>query len=113
MKRWDQTLWRMHNLERLMLNSARARAKKAGLMFNIDLKDVIIPEFCPYLGVRFETGVGTNLYQRYAPSLDRIDNSKGYVKGNVEVITRQANTMKNSASKEELLEFAYSILDRY
>ena len=38
-----------------------------------------------------------------SPSLDRIDPGKGYVKGNVQVISMQANRMKNDGSIEELL----------
>jgi len=34
--------------------------------------------------------------------LDRIDNNKGYIKDNVWVISRKANTIKNNASLEEL-----------
>jgi hypothetical protein len=37
-----------------------------------------------------------------SPSLDRIDNSKGYVKGNVAVISFRANTLKNNATADEL-----------
>ena len=42
-----------------------------------------------------------------------VDSSKGYIKGNVEVISRKANIMKSDACPEELLEFAYEILERY
>lgn len=37
-----------------------------------------------------------------AASLDRIDNSKGYVRGNVMVISLRANAIKNNATAEEL-----------
>lgn len=37
-----------------------------------------------------------------SPSLDRIDSSKGYVKGNVRVISARANMLKNNATVEEL-----------
>lgn len=40
------------------------------------------------------------------PSLDRWDSSKGYVPGNVFVISYRANTLKNSATYEEILKVA-------
>lgn len=80
--------------------NAKRRAKSKGIEFNIEESDITIPEFCPVLKVKLESGT------RHPPSLDRIDNSKGYIKGNVWVISRKANTMKNDATAEELKEFA-------
>ena len=41
-----------------------------------------------------------------SPSIDRLDNTKGYVKGNVWVISTLANNMKNSAGFKDLHIFA-------
>lgn len=93
--------------ESRMLMAAKQRAKKLGLDFNLTINDIIIPDKCPLLEVPFVAGEKGNY--EYTFSLDRIDPSKGYVKGNIWVITKKANTMKNNATKEELLKFADNI----
>jgi len=37
-----------------------------------------------------------------SPTLDRIDNTKGYTKDNIIIVSFKANTIKNSATIEEL-----------
>jgi hypothetical protein len=85
-----------------MFQAAKRRAKQLGLPFEITRKDVIIPEFCPVLGIPLIVGG-----QRYAtansPSLDRFIPELGYVPGNVMVISHKANTIKSNATAEEVL----------
>ena len=101
--------WRNKNPEKLILIRARGKAKYKGLDFNLELSDIVIPERCPYFGEKLEF---KGRLHNWAPSLDRIDNSKGYIKGNVEVISYLANRMKNDASPELLRRFAKSIINR-
>lgn len=85
---------------KVILNHARQRAKKKGLEFNIDLSDIIIPENCPLLKIPLyvnDKKVGPN-----SPSLDRIDANKGYIKGNIMIISYKANTAKGNLSLLEL-----------
>lgn len=79
---------------------AKQRAKKKGIEFNIEVTDVIIPNVCPALGIPLEITEGKS--GESSPSLDRIDNSKGYIKGNVCVISHKANTIKSNSSVQEL-----------
>ena len=86
--------------ESLLWSSAKARAKKKGLEFTITVEDIILPPHCPILGMEMSRGTLTK--RASSPSLDRIDNSKGYVQGNVQVISLRANRMKNDSTIQEL-----------
>lgn len=98
---------RRQNPLRILLNAARARAKKQNIDFNITKDDLFIPEKCPYLDIPIIIGDG--IAHMNSPSIDRIDNSKGYIKGNVMIISYKANTCKNSLSLEELRLFSNNI----
>jgi hypothetical protein len=94
----------------IMLNRVRNRAKTSGLVFDLVAADITIPEVCPILGIPLKRNVGGGRMQDGSPSLDRIDSQKGYVKGNVWVISALANQMKNDASPEMLRKFAEWVL---
>lgn len=94
-----------------MVSLARARAKKRGIEFTITHEDVVIPRVCPALGIELSFGLGKGEGQSLAQrdgraSLDRVDNSKGYIPGNVVVVSYRANRVKSDASKTELLKIA-------
>lgn len=93
--------WKYVNRERVLFYMAKQRAKKAGLEFSIGLVDIHIPALCPYLGIVLQF----NRAKRHPAnaSIDRIDSSKGYIPGNIEIISWRANHIKNSATLEELV----------
>ena len=91
-----------------MIAQAKRRAINKGLEFSITEDDIIIPDICPILEVPII--IGTKGNYEYSPSLDRIDNTLGYIKGNVQVISKKANSMKNSASYKELKMFCKNVL---
>lgn len=82
-----------------LLASAKARAAKRGLPFDLTVADIQIPATCPVLGIAIT--VETGGVRDGSPSLDRIDNAGGYVAGNVRVISFRANFLKGSMTKEE------------
>ena len=104
--------WRKQNYEKYLLQTCKGRARFHGFEFDLDLSDIVIPIHCPYLGIEITKHQGMGLHDSNA-SLDRIDNTKGYVKGNVEVISNLANKMKRNATKEQLIAFAKNILSKY
>ena len=95
------------------LRTARGNAKKGGLEFSISLTDFPeipnslaehpqIPKECPVFG----TPLYLNGEIDDLPSLDRIDNTRRYVSGNVILVSRRANRLKGDATPEELRKVA-------
>lgn len=111
-REWKSNYSKLNPKKRL-LYSAAARAKREGLPFSITEEDIVIPTHCPYLGLELCITAARGTKRNNVISLDKIIPSLGYVKGNIEVMSQQANTMKSDASKEELLLFAQEILKRY
>ena len=91
-----------------MLYHAKRSAKRNNVPFNLTLDDIIIPEKCPILGIDIvlkEPGTvtnGDNIANYNSPSLDRIIPERGYIRGNVWVISYRANTAKNNLSFDEI-----------
>ena len=83
----------------------RDNARKRAILKDMDFelytfKDLPkIPKKCPYLDIDLVVGCIGGVDN--SPSVDRIDNKKGYVKGNVQIISRKANQIKNNATFEE------------
>lgn len=93
---------------RRMLASAKHRAKKKGLKFDLTYEylSAIAPVNCPVFGVELTWFTIQNKATNWSPSLDRIAPEKGYVMGNVEILSNKANTIKNDLTVEELHKFA-------
>jgi len=86
-----------------LLNAARSRAKKYDLDFDITENDFDMVDVCPLLNIPLFIGEGRKSVKPNSPSMDRIDSTKGYVKGNVWIISYKANTMKSNSTLEEFL----------
>lgn len=78
--------------EKLIWTRAKNRSTSKGIPFNIEIKDIIIPKFCPILGIKLERKF--NKLHSGSPSIDKINNKKGYIKGNIAIISYKANGMK-------------------
>lgn len=78
-----------------LFDGAKSRAASKGLDFNITLEDIVIPKTCPILHVEL-------VYKtEYSPTLDRFDSAQGYIKGNVNVLSKRANMLKNNGTVAE------------
>jgi hypothetical protein len=103
----DWVVWRKEryyrNPERTIWIEARSRANKSQMPFNIEPEDCKIPEFCPVLKIKLSPkGKGT--HQDSTPTLDKVNPLKGYVKGNVNVISWKANRLKSNCDDPEVFE---------
>ena len=101
--------WATDKKLKQMVAGAKQRAKKKGLQFDLKVEDLYpVYDTCPILGIKMVAGIGTVCSS--SPTLDKIDPTLGYVKGNVRVISNKANRMKTDATIEELKLFVTGIM---
>jgi hypothetical protein len=85
------------------ITEAKRRAAKKGLYSDLTTNDVVIPDRCPLLDIPLAFGgYGSGVHTDNTPSLDRIDNTKGYTKDNVQVISWKANKLKADCDLAEV-----------
>jgi len=92
--------WIEENYEWVLFTNARRRAKRINVPFDLESTDIRIPERCPVLGILIKRGTKAN--QDSSPTIDRLVPEKGYVQGNVEVISSLANRIKTNATREQI-----------
>lgn len=97
---YGASMYRKHYVTR-MVERAKKRAKEKGLDFDITVEDIAIPEVCPVLGIPLIIA-DKDCMSPNSPSLDKIHNELGYVKGNIIVVSLRANIIKGDATIEEL-----------
>lgn len=90
---------RLETPTRPLWDRARKRARERGVDFSIARTSIAIPAVCPALGIPIKVGGSRSLN---SPSLDRVLPSRGYVPGNVRVISDQANRLKGDRTLAEL-----------
>jgi hypothetical protein len=105
--------WRVNNIPQKMIEGARLRAKRDGFPFSIDKHDIHIPDNCPVCGCRLEARRGKGGAYDASPSLDKWNPENGYIPGNVWVICCRCNRRKADMSGEELLAFAFKLIDSF
>ena len=92
---------------KLLWSQLKASANKRGIPFELsvtDIDEIGIPITCPVLGMPLY--FHRNKVEDDSISFDRIDSSKGYIIGNVIVISYRANRLKSDATIDELRRIA-------
>lgn len=89
------------------LHAAKSRCKDSDIPFDIEVEDLApFPLYCPVLGIQLDWLADSRSGVDNSPSMDRLDPHKGYVAGNVTIISNRANRIKNDASLEEVIQVA-------
>jgi len=92
----------------------RQNSKAKGVEFSVQLSDLDIPLSCPILGITLDYFAENSKADNY-PTFDRIDNTRGYVSGNVHIVSWRANRIKNDGTAEEhrkIAEYLDSLITR-
>ena len=94
---YERFRYREENRINVLIKDAARRAQRKGLEFDgLACLQGLTPESCPYCKITFDyTRRGMKL-RGPGPSIDRIDNTKGYVEGNVQIICFRCNALKNN-----------------
>lgn len=101
------TVWQAENRKKnpivYSLRNCKNRAARLGVKFDLEIDDIVIPKLCPVLGIPLVWGNGkkSGFHAPNTPSLDRRDPRKGYVRGNVFVMSNRANILKRDGTLDE------------
>lgn len=97
----DRKKYMHQNYVKCALQRIKSRCKKNGIAFDLLVDDIQLPTHCPVLGIELIIGEGRGATDN-SPSFDRIIPERGYVKGNVIVVSNKANRMKNSGTIDDM-----------
>lgn len=86
--------------EMYLYNSAKHNAYRRGTDSSLRPEDIVIPKVCPVFGIPLYRQKGAR--SDNSPSIDRLDNTKGYTKDNIWIISWKANKLKGEGSLQEL-----------
>lgn len=106
------TDWARRNWESYILIQMKRRAKQKGFECSItkdELKALRASGICAATGIRF-IWEGPDKHNPWAPSVDRIDSSKGYTLENCQVVCWIYNWAKGNWHPDVVLEMAKALI---
>ena len=98
-------IYRRNNFEKTILKRLKKRAERKNVPVSVTSEYLkkFVPDdmICPVLGIKME--VGQKISNVNSPSIDRIIPEKGYVPGNIIVVSNKANGIKSNATPDEII----------
>ncbi len=113
----DNISWKGHGeIPKSLYNRINSNAKRRGISMELSLKDLwelFIKQNrkCSLSDLPLDFTYGRNQKHKGTASLDRIDSTKGYVKGNVQWVHKDVNWMKQDYSNDYFLSMCQRICD--
>lgn len=118
---WRQTdrgkkshgVWKLNHPASYLLRKARDRASLKGLEFDLTKEwiEERLPKGCAVTGLPFEYAIGTaKRHNPWSPSVDRIDNDKGYVMSNCRLVVWMYNVAKSAWKDEDVMKMAKALV---
>lgn len=109
--------WKAGNLAKNLLFRCRQNAKDRGRECTLTVEDIetmLVPMVCAATGLplSLDHPGGGSKRNPWAPSVDRIDCSRGYLPGNVRVVCWAFNTMRSDFPDEVVLTLARALVAR-
>jgi len=93
------------NPEISAFTNLRKRSKRKNIPMEVTVEDIkkAFPNdmICPVLGIKMEVGLKNKNVN--SPSIDKIIPEKGYVPGNIIVVSMKANLIKSFATPDEII----------
>ena len=88
----------------------KSSAKIRKIEWNLDkdstIKLIAEAKYCAISGIRLSHKINN----RHAPSIDRINSSRGYVPGNIQIVSTIVNRMKNVLTSREFKEICKKVV---
>jgi hypothetical protein len=106
-----QTRYRRNNRSKILVSAAFDRAKQKNLPYDLDTEWCRneLTKGCAMTNIPF--GVDQNVPT--APSIDRVDSSKGYTKDNCRIVLKVMNFWKREYSDDALYQIAKAFVEKY
>jgi hypothetical protein len=100
-QKWQDKEWRKSAVYEAMRQKFRSKKhNNSKYEWNLNFGDLTFPTHCPILSIELDY-FAEETHQDNSPSFDRVDSSKGYVTGNVIIVSWRANRIKNNGTAEE------------
>lgn len=103
-KRWWEKRQSLAGRQDQLYKGLKQRCKRDGIEFDLEPEDIKWNTHCPVFGFELSYLKADN---DNSPSIDRTDPNKGYVKGNVVVMSMRANRGKWNLTLDEMQTLCY------